>query len=96
MACASLSALISLDTAPFASRGDYSAVTVLLADDTNSSKRPLVVARFFGRCTSQSESPVSWVPTSLTALAPPLVPMAGIPSPPMCAHGPRLAAAERS
>ena len=55
-----LSAWISLDTAPFAGRGDCSALASFLGDNTNSSKRALVVFRFFVGCTSESESPVSW------------------------------------
>ena len=60
MARVSFSALISVDAAPFEERGDCSALASLLADDTSSSKRPLVVFRASGRCTSHSESPVSW------------------------------------
>ena len=41
--CASWSALISVDAAPFVGCGDCSAFASLLVDNTNSSKRPLVV-----------------------------------------------------
>ena len=49
VACASLSALISVEAAPFAERGDCSALASLLADVTSSSKTPLGVFRFFGQ-----------------------------------------------
>ena len=49
-----------MDAAPFVGRGDCSALASLLVNNTNSSKRPQVVFRFFVGCTSESESPVSW------------------------------------
>ena len=59
-ACASLSALIYVDSAPFAGRGDCTALALLLADNTSSSKRPVVLFLLFVGCTPKSESPVSW------------------------------------